>query len=205
MTARRASPRPKTTPWRPRRRQAQEPPRTPPRRGPATRSQPVDHRTRTATSPRGRRPKWPKWLRRSASRLRARHSKTKEPYQGSHVCQARQALRGVRHNCSGVVAQAPPTPRGLPNHPGHRDAPKSSNPRLGHRGLDKHHVIPQKRGPGGAAPEADRRAAQFQPSRRNPRRPRSPRRPNAAPNKYVAHPGAGGARHLVARDFHAAS
>ena len=50
----------------------------------------------------------------------------------------------------------------FPNLAARMSAPKSGNPRLGHRGFDKHHVIPRKRGPGGAAPEADQSPAQFQ-------------------------------------------
>ena len=50
--------------------------------------------------------------------------------------------------------------------PARMGAPKSSSVRLGHRGFDKHDAVPQKRGPGGAAPEADQSAAQFQPAAR---------------------------------------
>ena len=52
-----------------------------------------------------------------------------------------------------------PNQTASPNHAARMGAPESSNPRLGHRGLDKHHAVPQERGPGGAAPAADQPAA----------------------------------------------
>ena len=98
-------------------------------------------------------------------------------------------------------SQVPPrAERRSPNHAARMGAPESSNPRFGHRGPDKH---PQKRGPGGAAPEADQPAAPFQhrarPERRSPNHaarmdaPESsnPRFGHRGPDKHHAVPRSG--------------
>ena len=104
------------------------------------------HRTPTAEGNAGL---WP------AMRARRRRSQTRPV--------ARPAGKGVRHIVRGTAfgqrggrrrsGRPPPNPAASPNHPGPMSAPKSSNPRLGHRGFDKHDAVP-KSGARGRSPRS---------------------------------------------------